>query len=454
MIYWAPLLHFYQPPTQLHWVLRKVCNESYRPLVDLFTDLPHAKVTININAVLTEMLHDHGCDDVLAGLRELAKRGQVEFTGSGKYHPILPLIPAAEMERQISHNYKSNKRLLRKAYEPKGFFPPEMCYSRDILKPVVDSGHQWIIISGVACPVAWPMNVIHQIDVDGQKIAVLFRDNILSNKISFQSIDARGFIEHLKHAQTSQNSKDNIYVITAMDAETFGHHIQDWEKLFLAEVYQSLDHPATDAEKVDNGVQLPLIPPSIPEETSILARQHGRLLLSREVIGDDAKQIEAVTISELINIFPQGEVIEPRASSWSTEMSDINAGNPYPLWKDPDNLIHQYQWEHMDIAMAMVNKAVAEAKTDITRHYADIARALLDAALHSCQFWWASRRPMWDINLIHKGLLQQYEVIMNAYKAISLSDCSPSDKKEYYHKVVAARDLSNKILDKIFMTPE
>jgi hypothetical protein len=43
---------------------------------------------------------------------------------------------------------------------------------------------------------------------------------------------------------------------------------------------------------------------------------------------------------------------------------------------------------------------------------------------------------------------------MNAYKAISLSECSPGDKREYYHKVVAARDLSNKILDKIFTTPE
>ena len=59
MIYWAPLLHFYQPPTQLHWVLRKVCDESYRPLVELFRSLPYAKVTVNINAVLAEMLYDH-----------------------------------------------------------------------------------------------------------------------------------------------------------------------------------------------------------------------------------------------------------------------------------------------------------------------------------------------------------------------------------------------------------
>ncbi|MEA1958095.1 MAG: hypothetical protein U9N44_00250 [Chloroflexota bacterium] len=452
MIYWAPLLHFYQPPTQLHWVLRKVCDESYRPLVQLFSDLPYAKATININAVLTEMLYDHGFNDVIMGLRELAKRGQVEFTGSGKYHPILPLIPRAEMERQISQNAKSNKRLFGKVYEPKVFFPPEMCYSNDILKPVIDSGHQWIILSGIACPVEWPVNVIHDIETDGSKLAVFFRDNILSNKISFQDIDANGFIEHLKQAQRYQRGSGDIYVVTAMDAETFGHHIQDWEKLFLAEVYQSLEPDMAEMEKAEEGDQLSIGSPAGPPQARILAKQHGSLLQSPEVA--EVKEIQAVTISELLDVFPRGQTIEPKASSWSTENSDIEAGNPYPLWKASHNILHQHQWEHLDIAMDMVYKAIAEAKTDAIKEYADIARALLDQALHSCQFWWASRRPMWDINLIYNGLIQQRQVILNAYKAISLSDCSAEDKKEYYYKVVAARDLSNKIVDKIFMTPE
>jgi len=451
LIYWAPLLHFYQPPTQLHWVLRKVCIESYRPLVELFTDLPYAKVTININAVLTEMLSDHGFNDVIRGIQELARRGQVEFTGSGKYHPILPLIPHSEIERQINHNYKTNKHLLGKFYDPKGFFPPELCYSREMLKPIVNSGHQWIIISGVACPVAWPTNIIHQIDVDGNKLAVVFRDNILSNKISFHNIDALGFIEHLKHVPKSQKSKGDTYVITAMDAETFGHHIQDWEKLFLAKVYQSLETDTEKLAKPGNERELPPVSPSGPEQAKVMAAQHSSLLQSREVA--EGKQIKATTISELLDIFPRGETIEPKASSWSTDNPDIDVVNPYPLWKDPNNIIHRYQWEHLDIAMAMVNKAVAIAKDNTVKQYADNARTLLDAALHSDQFWWASKKPWWDPNLIHRGLTKQHEVILNAYKAISLSNCSPKVKKEYYYKVVAARDISNKIIDEIFMTP-
>ena len=449
MIYWAPLLHFYQPPTQVHWVLKKVCIESYRPLVELFTDLPYAKVTININAVLTEMLSDHGFDDVVKGIRELARRGQVDFTGSGKYHPILPLIPQSEVERQISQNHKTNKSLLGKYYNPKGFFPPEMCYSKEILKPIVDSGHRWIIISGIACPVAWPTNIIHQIDTDGSKIAVFFRDNILSNKISFHNIDATGFIDHLKQVQKDQKSKGDIYVITAMDAETFGHHIQDWEKIFLAKVYESIEMDNEKREKPGKEHELPPVPQSGPEQAKVLAAQHGSLL--GEIA--EGKQIKVVTISDLLDIFPCGESIEPKASSWSTDNPDLDAGNPYPLWQSPNNTIHQYLWEHMDIAMALVNKAVAVAKDKSAKQYADNARTLLDAALHSDQFWWASRRPWWDPNLIYRGLIKQHEVILNAYKAISLSNCSPKVKREYYYRVAAARDISNKIIDEIFIKP-
>jgi hypothetical protein len=444
MIYWAPLLHFYQPPTQLHWVLRKVCDESYRPLVKLFRDIPYAKVTVNINAVLAEMLYDHRFDDVIEGLRELAERGQVEFTDSAKYHPILPLIPQEEMRRQITQNTKTNGRFVGQAYSPKGFFPPEMCYGKKIVKPILDTGHQWVIVSGVACPVEWPMNVVHEISLGGERLAVFFRDDILSNKISFQNIDAGGFIGHLR--ELHGDGADDVYVITAMDAETFGHHIQNWEKLFLAEVYETLkpDEPG--------GAQLAIVSPPGPTQTKALAKQHGGLFQAREMV--ESREVQVVTISGLLDIFPRGLAVEPKASSWSTSNGDIENGNPYPLWKNKGNAIHQFQWEHLEITMEMVNKAVKEAKGDATKRYADIARALLDAALHSCQFWWANLQPRWDVNLVDRGLMQQREVILNAYKAISMSDCSDEDKKEYYYRLVAARDLRTKIIDKIFMTLE
>src|SRR5215813_486645 len=110
MIYWAPLLHFYQPPTQFTSVLDRICDECYRPLIRVFNSALNARATFNVTGALTESLRDHAKTDILDGLRSLAEDGKIEFTGTGMYHPILPLIPPAEQRRQISLNQKINRR--------------------------------------------------------------------------------------------------------------------------------------------------------------------------------------------------------------------------------------------------------------------------------------------------------------------------------------------------------
>ncbi len=100
--------------------------------------------------------------------------------------------------------------------------------------------------------------------------------------------------------------------------------------------------------------------------------------------------------------------------------------------------------------MDVARRAVELADNDSSHNFARIARSTLDAALHSCQFWWASKKPMWDVNMVYRGLSLQREVLLNAYKAISTSNCSPSIKKEYYYKVVAARHIFDQITDKLY----
>lgn len=430
MIYWAQLLHFYQPPTQLPEVLHKICNESYRPLIEVFSKHANARATININGVLTEMLYYHGYGDIIDGLIQLAEKGQIEFVGSGKYHPILPLIPRKEMERQIRHNRITNSHFFGKAYKPVGFFPPEMCYSREIVEPIVDSDHKWLIAGGIACPVDWPLDRIHYVEHNSERLMVFFRDDILSNKISFQEVDAPGFLENLKQLK---GDRENSYIVTAMDAETYGHHIQDWERLFLAEVYEE--------------IQPTLETFSAFKQATVLAKQQDQF------ITDDRLQheIKVVTISELLDIFPAGTQLELRASSWSTTGDDLSADNPFPLWKDKVNEIHRLQWEHLNICFDMVDMALSITDNEESKRFATISRGLLDRALHSCQFWWASRRPMWDINLIHLGLIDQWRVIVNAYRAINKGKIKDKIKTEYYHKLVAARDIRNKITDRLYI---
>lgn len=429
MIYWAPFLHFYQPPTQFHAILKKVCRESYRPLVKMLLEHPNAKVTINISGVLTETLNDHGAEDVLEGIRQLAKNGQLEFVDSAKYHAILPLIPQKEMRRQIDLNHKTNLYFFKDIYKPKGFFPPEMCFSTELVKLLCAMKYEWVLISGVACLEKWPLDVIYKISIGKSDINVFYRDDILSNKISFHNIDSDDFIQELVNLS---KAREDIYVITAMDAETFGHHIQNWERIFLAKVYEKIEAAEAYFDSI--------------KQKSDLADMHKKIFESKGMA-----LIKVVTMSELLKKFPSKRSKMPKPSSWSSSEKDIQNKDYYPLWKGLDNKIHQMQWEHINICFELVDEVcgVKDNKKESVR-FAMIARGLMDRAIHSCQMWWANKElGMWDINLINKGLSLQEEALLNAYKAIKISDMDEETKKQFYHKVIAARDIANKIRDRL-----
>jgi len=400
MTVWAQLLHFYQPPIQTHDILHKVAAESYRPVLAVLKEHKQARLAININAVLTQMLAEHGLGDIVDSLRELGERGQVEFVGSGKFHPILPLISEGERTRSIRENAQANHRLLGESWKPRGFFPPEMCYSGDILPAVASAGHEWLILSGVACPESWPTDVICRVPADGRTLHVLFRDDVRSNRISFRETDPGRFLDDLSRMGGGKDA----YVVTAMDAETFGHHVRSWERDFLAATYEAIAaQPSTTSEP-------------------------------------HTSRVSMVMPSELLTLFPDGSVIEPLASSWSTSRDDMGARNPYPLWQSPGNRVHELQWEYVGHCRELLAMAHRYATADEARKFAQMAETQWQPALHSCQFWWASRRPMWDVSMILRGFLLLNEVAILASRAVRLSSASEHIKREAGWRLAAANE--------------
>lgn len=428
MIYWAPFLHFYQPPIQFHAVLKKICNESYRPLVKLFSEHPNAKATINICGVLTELLNDHGAGDIIDGMRKIAENGQFEFVDSAKYHAILPLIPKEEMKIQIKLNERTNSYFFKESYKPRGFFFPEMCYSNEAAGVVRSLGYDWVLISGVACQTEWPLDFISSVSLGSSTINVFFRDDVISNKISFRDLDSVGFIKNLTGLA---GEREDIYVITAMDAETFGHHIRDWDKLFLEVVYETIDK-IEDFYHDKSG-----------KKEDDLAGVYKKIFADLEEI----PHIEVVTISELLDKFSSKKVKAPKPSSWSTTKDDIARKNYYPLWKDVSSRIHDLQWEHLNICFELIEQVVKIKSSDKeSNKFAILSRSILDRAIYSCQFWWANKsRGMWKINLINKGLMMQEEALLNACKAMYLSSSSGKEKKEFNYKAAACREIAVKI---------
>ena len=118
-------------------------------------------------------------------------------------------------------------------------------------------------------------------------------------------------------------------------------------------------------------------------------------------------------------------------------------GVPYPLWNEPSNRVQGFLWRHLRLCIELVDTANRIKGTEAP--YAAVARGLLDQALHSCQFWWASRRPMWDLNMIERGLAEQRAVALNAMKAIRLSALDDACRSAAQDRYVIAEDLSRRV---------
>ncbi|HMF34779.1 MAG TPA: hypothetical protein VKK79_25385 [Candidatus Lokiarchaeia archaeon] len=393
-VYWSPLIHVYQPPTQKPYILKKIDEECYRPLFHVIDESPNARITLNINGVLIDLLYEHGLGETVELLKKIVHDGKVEIVGTAKYHPLMPLIPLKENFRQIELNEVTHKATFGEEWERKGFFPPEMAISPEVLKIIQQAGYQWVIGSGIACTDAWPYDVVHQLS---NGLMMFYRDDIVSNEVSFSKLNAQGFVSKI----TRMYSCDDYYVITAQDGETFGHHIKHAEQTFLKKTFD------------------------------LIAEDDG---------------VEICFVTDLIQKFPVVEASAPRPSSWSTNMGDINYGVHYPLWKHPDNPIHNIQYRILDHVSELMD--ALDTCSDATLcndpaylDYKNTARYFYDIGVHSCQFWWASGNPMWSPNLILDGADLLVKAAVNARLALGkLKDIKSQELLEdvsmYYSRLL------------------
>lgn len=359
-MYWANFLHIYQPPTQKEYWVKKIANESYRKLMKGLKANPQAKVTLNINAVLTELFDKYNCRDIIADIKALAERGQVELTASAKYHPFLPLMPKEEIIRQIELNTKTNQKYFGKVYQPKGFFPPEMAYNRQVGETAAKMGFKWIILDELAYS-----GKIKDIDwtklytLKGSKdFFVFFRERESSFRILSAEIGMSVFSGNMLIKLLGDRVNKKEYLITAMDGETFGHHRPGLEDLIF-DLYHT-------------------------------------------------KELKPVLISDLPKLFKNKQEIEPRPSSWALMKKDIERNTPFSRWKDKNNEIQKMQWQLTDLALASIKK-IKQSNKKFAR-----VRHDLDKALHSDQYWWASAMPWWSIEMIEAGARDLKNVILEA----------------------------------------
>ncbi|MFX0122403.1 MAG: hypothetical protein ACFFAE_02115 [Candidatus Hodarchaeota archaeon] len=345
----AAVLHAYQPPTQETSILDRIVKKCYLPIAQALENNPNIKITMNMNASLTEMLEDDYLI-VIEKYGELARNGQVEFLDSGAYHPILPLISQREARKQITMNRKINSRIFGSIWKPLGFWPPELAVSETLATLVESLGYKYMIVPEIAIssnsPFPTPLLTRLPIHPSAHNLFLINRNRDVSNNISFRRYaTVQNALDHFIQLKAVQPEGVLIY---AADIETFGEHHQKYEQ-FLIQLLQSTD--------------------------------------SR-------------TISDLTKL-PRQPIVEFRSSSWSTSEEDLYRDIPFPLWAYPGNSIHELLNFHSDLLSETLEFLLL--KKDETDYEVKMALKSVAKAQHSCQTWWASTKDQFSKKLIQKG---------------------------------------------------
>ena len=351
---WANFLHFYQPPTQKPYWVKRITDEAYRPILRGMLEHTSARTTMNISSILVELWEQNGASDVIEMVRKLLASGQIELTGSAKYHPLLPKLPDDEIIRQIDLNTETHKKYFGDLYKPRGFFPPEMGISEHVARIAAERGFEWIIMDELSYDRKknGPMDPSMIYTLEGTSdFKLFFRERRMSYKILSGQLGTSSLMVDSLGDRLNKHE----YLLTAMDGETFGHHRPGMEYL-LFEIYES-------------------------------------------------KKLETVMISDLASTFPNRKAIGLLPSTWALMEKDLERDVPFARWDDKDNEIHALQWKLVNVAIdALHHASHKQGEYENARH-------LLDRALHSDQFWWASAKPWWSLEMIERGAKELRDVV-------------------------------------------
>jgi len=179
--------------------------------------------------------------------------------------------------------------------------------------------------------------------IDKLNLSVIFRHRILSNVFFDKDLSNEAkFWSVLKEDGRSKN-----ILITAFDGENLGHHFKKRDEIW------------------------------------------AKLLLN--------PKIKILLGKESFSLFKKEKTVEPLSSSWSSTEEQLQNNIPYGLWKHPENIIHQYQWQLTELALKAIKLGRGNSNFKS-------AQRLLDEALSSDGYWWASANPWWNPHIVSRSV--------------------------------------------------
>ncbi len=363
---WINFLHFYQPVhTDAHFI-KEATEKSYKRIISALEANPDIKFTLNINACLFLRWEELGYSDLIKRIAVLLEKKQIELTGNAAYHPLLPLIPREEVEKQIEESEKIFKKHFGSNYKPRGFFMSEMAYGKEAAKIVKSFGYEWTILDEISYNGKLKQVDFRKCYIDkASKLKLVFRSRKLSS----------GYVPKAV-SKLLDKANGEIIAITATDAELYGLRYND-----------------------------------IHDELGKLFKNEH---LETKLISD---YLDSVLIDK------QGKEIDLVSSNWESTERELKDRRAYPLWKDNKKEIHKKLWQLANHAYTTVNK-----HQDDSNYY--WARWHLVRGLSSCTFWWASGKDFryifgpyaWNPDEIERGTNELIRSIRALNNELTITD--------------------------------
>jgi hypothetical protein len=340
-LFWANVIDFYQPPNFNRSELEKVVNRSYIPLVKTFEQLPRVTFTVNLPGSTVELLIKTGFGQLIKKLAQLAERGQIDFTMTPNYQPLIPLAEDDDIDRQMEAHNKICTRYFGIYYKPQGLYSPYLSYNLKTGKIGARYALKWVIVDEFVVGSRNHSSLFMDKGAGGILLMPSCRETTWRLNGSFRAKKVPRSASEMIQYLLSLADNNTRYLITVSDAANFGHV-----------------HPGRDG-------------------------------LLRALYQDG--KIRPMSVSHLRRYIKRKEFIKPADGSSETFNDNAKRKIPFSLWENDKSPIQQTLWNLYKMASAEIKNAGAKGDPQYIR-----AREMMDMASAAVNWDRLSCRPWWD----------------------------------------------------------
>ncbi|MDP9314923.1 MAG: DUF1926 domain-containing protein [Chloroflexota bacterium] len=240
-IYLALAIHNHQPVGNFDSVFEQAYQESYLPFVDVLERHPNVRMALHYTGPVFDWLYEHK-PELLARVRNMVQRGQVEMIGGAYYEAVLAVIPDTAKQAQLQK--LSNRITEYFGVRPTGMWLAERVWEPALPLPIGQAGLSWTLVDDTHFKSVGlgdqDLFGYYTTEEQGQMLNVFGTSKPLRYLIPWQGVDQ--VIDYLRSEATEDGTK---IVVMGDDGEKFGHwpgtYSHCYERGWLEQFFTALE---------------------------------------------------------------------------------------------------------------------------------------------------------------------------------------------------------------------